>query len=461
MSRSCLDSGFCFFLSHLSHLFSHPLQRASDPQGLNSNFMMGTGSRSARSCLSARWWLCSVTVVLLSWPCPEVVVLAAQAPPTDRLPVTPPQSKRVANCPTCRPPVVPEECSFVPKLLTSAPSAQSQQQTEAAGGRRRRELLAVKDRAAARSARRKRAGGGGGGAKKSSGPRQATFKQPAEPVVEAIDEVINKWSKLDRDQQLCGIFTKQCAERYASGETLGLPTPPDSDPARRHPLKRIFKSGSIPDGATKTLFPDLEQGAFGSCAVVAVGDNLLRAKHGEDIDAHDTVIRYNAPMKKYASQVGRRSTLVYWKFRSGEKEYGQEGDLGTSYFTFKEPPKYFMAASPQEQAKLTYKGKHVLWPSMRGNELWMKAYATHAKYGGKGIRASASGGFKLASDIVSSGLCKRVSLYGYSSEGGAKYFNQNKCECCLALPVLRINHCVHRHPGQAITNLTHNENTQM
>ena len=349
----------------------------------------------------------------------------------------------------------------MPKLLTSAPSAQSQQQTEAAGGRRRRELLAVKDRAAARSARRKRAGGGGGGAKKSSGPRQATFKQPAEPVVEAIDEVINKWSKLDRDQQLCGIFTKQCAERYASGETLGLPTPPDSDPARRHPLKRIFKSGSIPDGATKTLFPDLEQGAFGSCAVVAVGDNLLRAKHGEDIDAHDTVIRYNAPMKKYASQVGRRSTLVYWKFRSGEKEYGQEGDLGTSYFTFKEPPKYFMAASPQEQAKLIYKGKHVLWPSMRGNELWMKAYATHAKYGGKGIRASASGGFKLASDIVSSGLCKRVSLYGYSSEGGAKYFNQNKCECCLALPVLRTNHCVHRHSGQAITNLTHNENTQM
>ena len=126
------------------------------------------------------------------------------------------------------------------------------------------------------------------GAYCSSGPRQATFKQPAEPVVEAIDEVINKWSKLDRDQQLCGIFTKQCAERYASGETLGLPTPPDSDPARRHPLKRIFKSGSIPDGATKTLFPDLEQGAFGSCAVVAVGDNLLRAKHGEDIDAHGT-----------------------------------------------------------------------------------------------------------------------------------------------------------------------------
>jgi hypothetical protein len=36
---------------------------------------------------------------------------------------------------------------------------------------------------------------------------------------------------------------------------------------------------------------------------------------------------------------------------------------------------------------------------------------------------SASGGSKFAMDVLASGLCERVDLYGYTPQGSAKYFN--------------------------------------
>jgi hypothetical protein len=48
----------------------------------------------------------------------------------------------------------------------------------------------------------------------------------------------------------------------------------------------------------------VKQGGLGTCAVVATGDNLLQAPlRGGEIDAHDTVIRYNSPMKGFEHQV--------------------------------------------------------------------------------------------------------------------------------------------------------------
>ena len=49
---------------------------------------------------------------------------------------------------------------------------------------------------------------------------------------------------------------------------------------------------------------------------MAVGDNLLGAGRGAEIDAHDTVVRYNAPIKKYRRDVGAKSDVVYWKVRA-------------------------------------------------------------------------------------------------------------------------------------------------
>jgi hypothetical protein len=61
-----------------------------------------------------------------------------------------------------------------------------------------------------------------------------------------------------------------------------------------------------PDG--EQFFPEVGRGELGACAVVAVADNLLGKKRGPEIDAHDTVIRYNGPMKAYTRDVGSKVT---------------------------------------------------------------------------------------------------------------------------------------------------------
>jgi hypothetical protein len=137
----------------------------------------------------------------------------------------------------------------------------------------------------------------------------------------------------------------------------------------RHPLKRIFKKGVVPDEKDwDKWFPDIQPGAFGTCAVVAVGDVLLAGKRGAEIDAHDTVIRYNAPLKSFKAAVGSKSDVVYWKVRGEEKEYGQEGQKPGRYVMFKDETKLWMVAKPKDIAENKYLGKPILWPSPRRGE---------------------------------------------------------------------------------------------
>ena len=61
------------------------------------------------------------------------------------------------------------------------------------------------------------------------------------------------------------------------------------------------------------LPPALEKDSLGSCALIGTGDQLLQAKFGDEIDAHDTVIRYNTPIKGYEKNVGTKTTLMFVK----------------------------------------------------------------------------------------------------------------------------------------------------
>ena len=45
---------------------------------------------------------------------------------------------------------------------------------------------------------------------------------------------------------------------------------------------------------------------LGSCALVAVADSMLGKKRGPEIDAHDTVFRYNGPIKAYKADIGTK-----------------------------------------------------------------------------------------------------------------------------------------------------------
>ena len=58
----------------------------------------------------------------------------------------------------------------------------------------------------------------------------------------------------------------------------------------------LFPGKKLPENAAD-VFPDLKRGDLGSCALVAVADSMLGKKRGPEIDAHDTVFRYNGPIK--------------------------------------------------------------------------------------------------------------------------------------------------------------------
>lgn len=255
---------------------------------------------------------------------------------------------------------------------------------------------------------------------------QASFAAPSEALTEAATAVLRRWKEKD-PMDMCGIWTKHCIEGFLKrNDSVGLNiTRAWSHP--RHPLKRIFKGGVVPDeSAWDKWFPDIKPGAWGTCAVVAVGDVLLSAKRGAEIDAHDTVIRYNAPLKRFKPAVGARSDVLYWKVRGEEKEYGQEGQKPGNYVMFKDETKLWMVAKPKEIAGNTYLGKPILWVSPRRSEYFDDVVYAGYKAERKLARGSPSGGYKLAGDILASGLCNRVDLYGYTAKGTGKYFNRGK-----------------------------------
>jgi hypothetical protein len=102
----------------------------------------------------------------------------------------------------------------------------------------------------------------------------------------------------------CGMWTLDCVRDFVeNGNSSGIPM---LGARGRDPLAAKFKDGLIPPPPKwGGLFPALGGGALGSCAVVAVGDNLLdRPFRGREIDAHDTVWRYNSPVNKFRPQVG-------------------------------------------------------------------------------------------------------------------------------------------------------------
>mmetsp|Transcript_56107 Transcript_56107/g.177784 ORF Transcript_56107/g.177784 Transcript_56107/m.177784 type:complete len:121 (-) Transcript_56107:88-450(-) len=56
-----------------------------------------------------------------------------------------------------------------------------------------------------------------------------------------------------------------------------------------------------------------EAGSWGRCAFIATGENVLKADWGEHIDAHDTVIRYNTPIKGFEKHVGTKTSMMFTK----------------------------------------------------------------------------------------------------------------------------------------------------
>jgi len=159
------------------------------------------------------------------------------------------------------------------------------------------------------------------------------------------------------------------------------------------------------------LPPTLEQNSLGSCAFIGTGDQLLQSYFGEEIDAHDTVVRYNTPIRGYEKNVGTKTSLMFVK---GHYKTSAKPKLG-----------YFDAKVPLPKGANVYAiDTEVGLRSMRTlrNELvniWLKR--------NKIKDGKPAAGLMRTQMLVKSGLCTSIDIYGFSTKGSVrsgKYFDK-------------------------------------
>lgn len=299
----------------------------------------------------------------------------------------------VAGCRKCPPVKVPAECSQIPVMKGTTPSGGGARKL-LAGPRKPRQRTAFQS--ADRTVLAK--------------SRQPDFNPPDEALRNSVAATFRTWHAKTQNGTACGFWTKDCVLRHIAGEKL----------AAKGPGNFVAKGLKLEDPEVIATFPDEQPGGLGSCAVVAVADNMLGKARGVEIDEHDTVFRYNGPMKAYARDVGTKGDVYYWKQRRDERQYGVEGQAANKYYMWKSAGKYWLFASKKEIAAMTFKGKQILWETGLHSE--MDAYGPYHRQKGTTEKHSPSGGYGLALTVIASGLCKRVDLYGFSSYGGGRYF---------------------------------------
>jgi hypothetical protein len=238
--------------------------------------------------------------------------------------------------------------------------------------------------------------------------RQPDFKPPTDKVRAVILKHYKKW----QGDSVCTMWTRACVKRVLEGEDMGFKRGPE----------QYFKDKKLPGVDGSTVFPDLKRGELGTCALVAVADNMLGQGRGPQIDNHDTVFRYNGPLKAYKKDIGVKGDVYYWKQRRDEQQYGVEGQKANKYYMWKDAAKYFMFGDKKEFSHLTFRGKQLLWETPLSADMVGEVYGKYHEEMNIKTKHASTGGFKLAMSVLASGLCTRLDLYGFSSKGGGRYF---------------------------------------
>uniref|UniRef100_A0A061S024 beta-galactoside alpha-(2,6)-sialyltransferase n=1 Tax=Tetraselmis sp. GSL018 TaxID=582737 RepID=A0A061S024_9CHLO len=106
----------------------------------------------------------------------------------------------------------------------------------------------------------------------------------------------------------------------------------------------------------------LSKKGWGSCAVVGNSGSVLQSAHGEEIDAHDTVVRFNrAPTRDFEQHVGSKTTIRVQNVDNlGYREKASDKVL------------IFSARSAKDMSKfVTHRQRHPQHPQLAFNpEFW-------------------------------------------------------------------------------------------
>eukprot|EP00899_Mesostigma_viride_P013012 jgi/Mesvir1/21711/Mv04127-RA.2 len=249
----------------------------------------------------------------------------------------------------------------------------------------------------------------------------------------------------------CPFMTRECVKPDAPAKGLMLVKSPD---------KRVADSFQAVDvapvpAATWRSLPSIPRGSWGSCAVVASGDSVLSAKQGREIDAHKTVIRIgrmpfnddghrpeNASRIDYSPFVGTRTDVLVAKRRPADPLWkhadarifidpygeapsdsaGEKGVLLKPNLVDKPPvaPAFAPSGGPRVLGYLLY--DRMARAIGRLDMTRVKRFEDFAKGVWEGRKRKPTTGFLIALDLLFSGFCTRVDMYGFTVNCGWHYW---------------------------------------
>jgi len=168
--------------------------------------------------------------------------------------------------------------------------------------------------------------------------------------------------------------------------------------------------------------PSIPAGSWGSCAFVALGNNMIHTPRGAQIDHHDLVIRLgHAPVKEFAKYVGSRTDVVLSRgvgsrMRSDMAQEGTKFYIGSNAGTGLETLKGFEVDYPP----INY--TDLKGPAMSPRHLASNIYSTMTTPLGGKPRGGTTGFHSVLRQIYTN-FCSRLDLFGFSADGGPGYYS--------------------------------------
>ncbi|KAK3262106.1 hypothetical protein CYMTET_29024 [Cymbomonas tetramitiformis] len=286
-----------------------------------------------------------------------------------------------------------------------------------AGSPSARRLLAVKRSRPSRS--RKKKGGGG------------KFRIPGwtEGHPNKRDFQLFDWMSSNL-AGYCPYATKNCVKPDHVGKTTAFIRGPafaccqKKDKSCCTARKQIFVDTEPMPKTEWEGLPSIEKGRWGSCAYVALGDNLLKNERGAEIDNHDLVIRLgHAPLGKWSKFVGKKTDVVVSRGASTRMQKKDVQDnikfyIGASPVYLKDLKALKHWVSDYDPIKVGDVGENMSPRVFPGQIYQQMTSPLAAKPRGP------TTGFIMIIQFLMAQYCKRLDLYGFSSNGGPPYYGE-------------------------------------
>jgi hypothetical protein len=181
----------------------------------------------------------------------------------------------------------------------------------------------------------------------------------------------------------------------------------------------IHSRPCLMSSSSTSKLPYFARRSWGTCALVGLGDNVLKSSHGQDIENHDVVIRLGqVQIRGFERHIGSRTDVVTDRNGALKRDQKAHKPLALqAYLCYEEKNRYtdskrsFSAIPSAARIRCDAKADSGL----------QLLYGVYARMSPKRKPLT---GTAYALRLALSGLCNRLDVYGMSADGGGTYFER-------------------------------------